>query len=109
MLSCLLVARSPAIGGPMLRRIALLFLGFLVISDFAFAQQGTADLRGRVVDQQGAVLPGVTIIVRDQASGRFRETVSGSDGSFHLSAMNPGMYEIEAELQGFKKYQQRNL
>ena len=75
----------------------------------AFAQQGTADMRGKVVDQQGAVLPGVTIIVRDQASGRFRETVSGADGSFHLSAMNPGLYEVEAELAGFKKYQQRDV
>src|SRR5687767_14246762 len=94
MLSCLSVARSPAIGGPMLRRIALLFLGFLVISDFAFAQQGTADLRGRVIDQQGAVLPGVSIVVRHQESGLFRETITGADGTFLMSGMTPGMYEV---------------
>ena len=29
----------------------------------ALAQQGTADLRGRVADQQGGTLPGVTIVV----------------------------------------------
>ncbi|MGH9203682.1 MAG: carboxypeptidase regulatory-like domain-containing protein, partial [Vicinamibacterales bacterium] len=94
----------------MLRRVCTftLVLAFACAAT-AVAQQGTADLRGKVVDQQGAVLPGVTIVVRDQASGRFRETVSSADGSFHLSAMNPGLYEVEAELQGFKKYQQRDV
>ena len=93
----------------MLRRIALLFLGFLVVSDLAFAQQGTADLRGRVIDQQGAVLPGVTIVVRHQESGLFRETVTGADGTFLMSAMTPGMYEVSAELASFKKYSQRDV
>jgi hypothetical protein len=93
----------------MLRRIALLFLGLLVISDFAFAQQGTADLRGRVIDQQGAVLPGVNIVVRHQESGLFRETITGADGTFLMSGMTPGMYEVTAELASFKKYSQRDV
>jgi Carboxypeptidase regulatory-like domain len=75
----------------------------------AFAQQGTADLSGRVVDAQGAVLPGVTIVVRHQDSGLFRETISAPDGSFFLSAMTPGAYQIEAELPGFKKYTRRDV
>jgi hypothetical protein len=73
------------------------------------AQQGTADLRGRVVDAQKAALPGVNVIVRNQDSGQFRETTSGPDGSFFLSAMTPAVYEIEASLQGFKKYQRRDV
>ena len=75
----------------------------------ALAQQGTGDLRGRVLDGQGAVLPGVTIVARHQESGLFRETVTGPDGSFLLSAMTPGPYQIEAELQGFKKYTRRDV
>jgi hypothetical protein len=73
------------------------------------AQQGTGDLRGQVVDQQGAALPGVAIVVRHQASGLFRETVSGGDGTFFLSGMTPGVYEITAELSSFKKYQARDV
>ncbi|MGH9382963.1 MAG: TonB-dependent receptor, partial [Vicinamibacterales bacterium] len=73
------------------------------------AQQGTADIRGRVIDQQGAVLPGVLVIVRHQESGLFREAVTGADGLFLMSAMTPGVYEVSAELQGFKKYAQRDL
>jgi Carboxypeptidase regulatory-like domain/TonB dependent receptor/TonB-dependent Receptor Plug Domain len=94
----------------MLRRLVLLLLSSLVLASVpAFAQQGTADLRGRVTDQQGAVLPGVTITVRHQESGLFRETVSSADGTFLMSGMTPGMYEVTAELASFKKYTQRDV
>ena len=73
------------------------------------AQQGTADIRGRVIDQQGAVLPGVNVVVRHQESGLFREAVTGADGLFMMSAMTPGVYEVSAELSGFKKYAQRDI
>jgi len=89
-----------------------LFLAAVVLLAGAaplLAQQGTSELRGRVVDQQQAALPGVTITVRNQESGLFRETVSGPDGSFFLSAMTPGVYQIEATLQGFKKYQRGEI
>ena len=62
---------------------------FLVASSTAFAQQGTGELRGRVVDAQSAVLPGVTVVARNEASGIFREIVSGADGSFFMSALTP--------------------
>lgn len=73
------------------------------------AQQGTGDLRGQVVDQQGAALPGTSIVVRHQESGLFRETVSGGDGTFFFSGMTPGVYEITAELSSFKRYQARDV
>ena len=75
----------------------------------ALAQQGTGDLRGQVVDQQDAALPGVAIVLRHQESGLFRETVSGGDGTFFFSGMTPGVYEVTAELSSFKKYQARGV
>lgn len=71
----------------------------------AFAQQGTGELRGRVVDQQSAVLPGATVMARNEGSGQFREIVTGTDGSFFMSALTPGSYDVTAQLSGFKKYQ----
>jgi hypothetical protein len=75
----------------------------------AIAQQGTTEVRGRVMDAQGAMLPGVTVTVRNQETGMFRETVSNPDGTYFVSGIVPGMYEIAAELQGFKKYSRRDL
>jgi hypothetical protein len=73
------------------------------------AQQGTTDLRGRVVDGQGAALPGVTVTVRNEATGMYRETVSSADGSFIASSLVPGTYEASASLQGFKKFTRKGL
>ena len=73
------------------------------------AQQGTTELRGTLRDSQGGALPGVTVIVRNQDTGMFRETVSSEDGSYFISGVVPGTYEISAELQGFKKFSQPNV
>jgi hypothetical protein len=81
----------------------------LLIAMSASAQQGTTELRGRVIDPQAAVLPGVTVVVRNQETGMFRETVSGPDGTFIASGLVPGTYQISAELQGFKKFERKDL
>jgi outer membrane receptor protein involved in Fe transport len=81
----------------------------LLLAAPALAQQGTTELRGKVVDAQGGVLPGVTVTVRNQATGMYRETTSGEDGSFIASGLVPGTYEVVAELQGFKKFDRRDL
>ena len=81
----------------------------LLTSAPAWAQQGTTELRGKVVDPQGGVLPGVSVTVRNQATGMFRGTVSGADGSFIASGIVPGVYQVTAELQGFKKFDRKDL
>jgi hypothetical protein len=76
---------------------------------YAYGQQGTGELRGKVIDAQNAVLPGATIVARNEASGQFREIVSGDDGSFFMSALTPGSYEVSGALSGFKKYQRKGV
>ena len=73
-------------------RVWLFALLIALLAAPAFAQQGTTELRGRVVDAQGAVLPGVTVVARNQATGMFRETQSGADGTFIASGLVPGTY-----------------
>jgi len=73
------------------------------------AQLGTGDLRGKVVDSSGAVLPGVTVIAKNEASGQYRETISSTDGTFSMIALTPGNYELSASLSGFKKYQRAGV
>ena len=49
-------------------------------ADVARAQSGTAQISGVVRDQQGGVLPGVTVVLRNQDSGVARTAVSEADG-----------------------------
>src|SRR3990172_1947819 len=81
----------------------------LLAGGTATAQQGVTEVRGRVVEAQGGVLPGVTVTVRNQDSGMFRETVSTADGTYFVSGLVPGTYEITAGLQGFKKYTRKDI
>lgn len=92
----------------MLRRLVATLMVMLLATPL-LAQQGTTELRGRVVDAQGAMLPGVTVTVRNQATGMFRETVSSADGSFIASSLVPGTYEATASLQGFKQFSRKGL
>src|SRR4029079_3975561 len=50
-----------------------------------------------------------TVVVRNQETGMVRQTVSGSDGSFIASGLVPGTYQVNAELQGFKKFERKDL
>ncbi|MET0211958.1 MAG: carboxypeptidase-like regulatory domain-containing protein, partial [Vicinamibacterales bacterium] len=91
-----------------------LFLASVVVALFLAvatpaAQQGTSEIRGRVVDQNGAVLPGVTVVLTNEDTGVFRETISGADGSYFATQLIPGRYRIDATLSGFKKLEQPGL
>ena len=93
-----------------MRRFLSMGLSFwLLLAAAGAAQQGTTEVRGQVTDAQGAVLPGVNVVVRNQDTGMFRETVTNQDGTYFVSGIVPGMYQIEAELQGFKKYSRRDV
>jgi hypothetical protein len=80
-----------------------------VLPSSAVAQTGTADITGRIVDQQGGALPGVTVVVRNQNSGVIRQTVTSDNGSYQVTGLTPAVYQVEAELTGFNKYQRTNL
>jgi hypothetical protein len=93
----------------MRERILSLVLLAVLAATSAAAQQGTTDLRGRVLDPEGAVLPGVTVVLKNQATGMVRETVSGADGTFIATGLVPGTYQLTAELQGYKKFDRKDL
>jgi hypothetical protein len=73
------------------------------------AQQGTAQLGGKIADAQGGALPGVTIIITNEESGVVRDSVSTAEGSFFAAQMVPGRYRIQATLEGFKALDRRNV
>jgi hypothetical protein len=76
----------------------------LVVALPAAAQQGAAEIRGRVVDAGGGVLPRTTVVIRNQETGLFRQVTSNTEGTYYLSGVTPGLYELSAELAGFKRY-----
>ena len=68
----------------------------------ATAQIATGTLLGVVRDETGAALPGVALTVRSAATGVTRSAVSDSEGRYRASALDPGEYDVRAELANFK-------
>src|SRR6478752_10270789 len=61
----------------------------LLASQSAWAQ-ATATMNGRIVDQAGAVLPGVTVTATNMETGAARDTVTNAEGLYTLPALAPG-------------------
>jgi hypothetical protein len=73
------------------------------------AQQGTAEIGGKVTDEQGGVLPGATIVITNEDSGVYREIVSSPDGNYFAAQLVPGRYKVAAKLTGFKNFERGGL
>ena len=77
--------------------------GLILAVCLTTAAQTTASIEGQVVDQLGAVIPGVRITARDPAIGVEREATSDSSGRYQFAALPLGDYIVDASATGFKK------
>jgi outer membrane receptor protein involved in Fe transport len=78
-----------------------LIAGLMVPAAGAQDTINTASLGGRVVDPQGAVVPGATIVAREIETNLSRETATTADGRFRFAYLKVGRYEITVHLDGF--------
>jgi hypothetical protein len=90
----------------------ILTLSLALATALPAAAQSTAingTIEGTVTDDQGAVLPGVTVTVFNLNTGVTRAVVTNESGLYRAPLLTLGTYRIEAELQGFKKYEQSGI
>jgi hypothetical protein len=84
--------------------LALFFcLFFSLASTLAHAQgTSTSSLSGLVVDTNGAVIPGATAVVRNNATGTNTQVVTNGTGAFSVPSLDAGTYTVTVTLSGFK-------
>lgn len=63
----------------------------------AAAQTTTANVRGTVRDASGAAAAGVKVTATEETSGFTYEATTRADGTYNLSGLPPGSYEVKAE------------
>jgi hypothetical protein len=66
------------------------------------AAQATGQLNGRVTDESGAVLPGVTVTATQTDTGFARTVVTDDTGAWTMPSVPIGPYRLEVALQGFR-------
>src|SRR3970282_1016720 len=91
------------------RDVSFATLAFLLTSATAWAQLSTAQLSGRVTDESGAVLPGVTVTATQTDTGLMRSVTTDENGVYVLPNLPTGPYRLEAMLQGFRTYSQTGI
>ena len=83
-------------------RVALTLLLIVVCSAVAYAQGGTGQLSGSVVDANGAVVSGVTVKLTSGVTAQERETVTNDSGDFVFTLLPAGVYKLEITATGFR-------
>lgn len=81
--------------------LAFLITACLLMNAMAFAQTTQAMLEGTVTDEEGVALPGAEVSVKNLDTGYALSSITRDDGSYTLSGIQPGVYEIRVTLSGF--------
>ena len=79
--------------------LILLCLGF---AEPGSAQTTTATISGTVNDEAKALLAGVSVSVKNLATGIVRVTTTDSQGRYRIALLPPATYEVQAAATGFQ-------
>jgi len=91
-------------------RSFLVLVFALASSSVLFSQASyTAQIRGVVKDQTGAVVPNAAITITNDATGISQSSRSDDHGLYILTGLRPAVYTIKAEATGFRASEQRNV
>lgn len=66
-------------------------------------------IEGTVKDASGAVLPGVTVVIRSVDTGAERTVVTNPDGFFRAPLLPLGQFRVSVSLEGFKAVEQTGI
>ena len=66
------------------------------------AQTNSGSIAGRVIDPDGGVVPGVSVMVSSPLLPAARSLVTNARGEFAIADLAPGTYDLRLSLTGFK-------
>ncbi len=88
----------------------VLGLGILLaLSAASLWAQATAQIHGVVQDTSGSAIPGATVKATQTDTGLTRTIATGADGSYILSSLPLGPYQVEATKEGFATFAQTGI
>jgi len=73
------------------------------------AQTNRGGISGTVFDKTGAVVPGATVTITNVGTNRSQKLTTSEEGAYTATALEPVVYQITVEAQGFKKAVVNNI
>jgi hypothetical protein len=86
----------------------VLLVTFFAVTIAAYSQV-SATVNGTVYDATGAVIPGATVTLTQDATRETRVSVTNGEGYFAFPALLTGTYSVKIDAKGFKSYQQPGI
>ena len=77
-------------------------LGVLLALSFPSFAQTVGQVTGLVTDPNGSIIVGATVTITNSQTNLARTTATNSAGNYAFPSLNPGVYNLKAEMQGFK-------
>ncbi|HEX7174045.1 MAG TPA: TonB-dependent receptor [Pyrinomonadaceae bacterium] len=90
-------------------RLAAAALLIMLLGTLARAQSATATLTGAVIDEAGAVVPGVRITVLNLSTALERHAATNGEGVYVVPLLPVGRYNLTAQRDGFTTVEVRAI
>jgi hypothetical protein len=90
---------------PTIGRLAAVAFLYLFSSGISLAQNVTGSIAGVVRDPSGSVVPAIHVVAINEGTGARFRTTSDADGQYTIRAVPIGVYSLNAEAQGFKRFE----
>ncbi len=81
----------------------------LLLATVPAAAQTYGEVTGTVTDPSGAVIAGTKVTITNTATSAVREVETNEAGNFNVPFLTPGVYDLRAELEGFKTATQSGM
>src|SRR5688572_993362 len=80
--------------------VAAIFLMNVLVTSVS-AQTAGGTIQGKVTDLTGALLPGVSVTIRNTETGITRAVLTSEVGAYSAANLQPGSYQVTAEMPAF--------
>jgi carboxypeptidase family protein len=75
----------------------------------AAGQAAVGTLVGSVHDESGGAVPGATVTATETRANIARTAVSNETGNYTFTNLSPGVYRVDGELVGFRKFSREGV
>lgn len=89
--------------------LLMLVSGCLLIHPSLMAQVGSGTISGTVTDSSGAVMPQVSIVVKNTQEGTATTLTTNAQGLYVVPGLVVGTYDVQAQAKGFKTQVRRGI
>jgi hypothetical protein len=88
---------------------ALILVLIVLLPRATLAQTSSATITGRVLDAQGDAVPGAIVTLTRQETHDTRTFTTDPLGEFVFASIQPGIYDVAVDLEGFKHVEKKGL